>query len=30
MTEEQLASIVTRDAMIGVANVALPAGGGKA
>ncbi len=28
MTEEQLAALVTRDAMVGVAKVTLPAAGG--
>jgi hypothetical protein len=29
MSEEELAALVTRDAMIGVAKVALPAAGGR-
>ena len=29
MTEEQLAALVTRDAMVGVAKVDVPASGGK-
>jgi nitrile hydratase len=30
LSEDELAALVTRDAMVGVAKVVLPAGGGKA